>query len=250
MNSIGQIRVGTRKYDRNGGYVDPKYKDFIPIRVLTKSSEYGELGPYIVCNENGVIFENLWQFSKIYKKVPRSIQRYSRYDKTVIWDHPAEIHMDEDDNPTDDYWKWRQKGFDCKYAIRYPVGMYHRSNCICSLHEYKEHHYNELDYIEARKEIYLKEYHKCIKDLPRYDDLKKMLEEKKNLLIIEVDGPHQESMGYYKEKYDVKDDFIVNDTILVTKENMKIMINDEKHPFGHGYCLALSLLGIIDDVIN
>jgi hypothetical protein len=60
---------------------------------------------------------------------------------------------------------------------------------------------------------------------------------------IEVDGPHQESMGYYQDEYKVADDFIVDDTMLVTEETVKIMLNDSKHCFGHGYCLAMALLG-------
>lgn len=30
--------------------------------------------------------------------------------------------------------------------------------------------------------------------------------------------------------------------MLITKENISIMLNDTKHPFGHGYCLAMALL--------
>jgi hypothetical protein len=63
-----------------------------------------------------------------------------------------------------------------------------------------------------------------------------------NLLIVEWDGPHQESMEYYKEKYNVTDDFIVDSTMNATTENIDLMLNDEKHPFGHGYCLASALL--------
>jgi hypothetical protein len=96
----------------------------------------------------------------------------------------------------------------------------------------------ELDYIEARKNIYLPEYIKCIKNLVKFRELEKRIEKGENLLIIEVDGPHQESLDYYKEKYGVSDDFIEESTILATKENLDIMLNDEKRPFGHGYCLA------------
>jgi len=60
-----------------------------------------------------------------------------------------------------------------------------------------------------------------------------------NLLIIEVDGPHQESINYYKQNYGVGDEFIINDTMLCTRENLGIMLNDPKHPFGHGYFLAV-----------
>jgi hypothetical protein len=41
-----------------------------------------------------------------------------------------------------------------------------------------------------------------------------------NLLIIEVDGPHQEDLQYYKDKYGVSDNFIENGTMLVTKDNI------------------------------
>ena len=42
-------------------------------------------------------------------------------------------------------------------------------------------------------------------------------------------------------KYNVKNDFIENDTIIANYDNLKIMLNDEKHAFGHGYCLAMAL---------
>ena len=64
-----------------------------------------------------------------------------------------------------------------------------------------------------------------------------------NLLIVEVDGPHQESMSYYKQRYSVADDFIDDNTVEVNEQSMKIMLNDPKHPFGHGYCLALAVMG-------
>ena len=72
--------------------------------------------------------------------------------------------------------------------------------------------------------------------------LKNRLINGENLLIIEVDGPHQESLDYYKEKYEVGDDFIQKNTMLANDENINIMLNDTKHPFGHGYCLAMTLL--------
>lgn len=46
-------------------------------------------------------------------------------------------------------------------------------------------------------------------------------------------APHQESLEYYKNKYNLADDFIVNHTILVNKHNMDILLNDEKYPFGN-----------------
>ncbi len=128
----------------------------------------------------------------------------------------------------------------CKYAVRYPVTFNHRHKCLFS---FKENPTEQLLYIEGRKEIYLPVYCTLVKRVSTFDKLRKKLANGENLLIIEVDGPHEESMNYYRENYGVSDDFIQKNTMLVTEENIKIMLNDTKHPFGHGYCLAMALLG-------
>jgi hypothetical protein len=241
----GQIRVGRRIYGKNGAFTDPSFPGFEDILCLTKSTEYGSLGPYVLTDDKGHIMENIWQFAKIYKRISPSRQTYSRYDQRIIWDHPAEVHM-INGVPTTEYKLWRQKGMECVYPIRYPVGFTDRGSCIGSIKssEYNKCVHDEtyvpklLTYVEARKEIYLKTYLKLIKKAP---DFKKLLKAGKNLLIIEVDGPHEEALEYYKTKYNVGDDFITENTILASQENMDIMLNDEKFPFGHGYCLAIAL---------
>jgi hypothetical protein len=235
------IRVGRRKYNNNG-FIDPSYPNFIPIICMTKSTEYGDLSPYALVDEKGRNMENLWQFQKCYEYVPTSRQTFSKYDPRVIWNHPHEIHIDDNGNITDEYWNWRNKGMNAPDAIRYPVGFNHRKNCLFSLKDLGNNMYLQLDYIDARKEIYLPLYTKYVKNKQKFLKLKKMLKEGKNLLIIEVDGPHQEDLQYYKDKYNVTNDFIEKDTLLATKQNLDIMLNDTKHPFGHGYCLALALL--------
>lgn len=54
------IRVGRRIYT----ITDPSYEGFTPIICLTKSTEYGSLGPYELKDEDGRIMENSYQFSK------------------------------------------------------------------------------------------------------------------------------------------------------------------------------------------
>ncbi len=261
MEIKGKIRVGTCSFNR-GKRIDPKYKNYTPIICLTKSSKYGSLGPYVLKDKKGRILENVWQFSKVYKKVPKSLQTYSRFDNTIIWDWPEEIHVDNKEELTDKYFEWRKKGMDSKYPIRYPVGIKYRQNCLYCLEENKkgdnEGGDNEgdnkgrkrsvkdekLDYIQSRKKIYLKIYSKAVKKQEQFKELKERLIKGENLLIIEVDGPRQESIEYYKDKYNVSDNFIVDNTIKINKKNMKIMLNDIKHPFGHGYCLAMNLLDL------
>jgi len=230
------IRVGRRQYI-NGKPVDPNFPGFTPILCLTPSTKYGKLGPYCL-EKDGQILENIWQFSKVYKFVPAVCERYSRYDQTIIWKNPAQNHLDENDNLTQNYLEWREKGMNNKYAVRYPVGYKFRNKCLFSL---KTLDGPRLDYIDARKQIYLPLYLELVKNCPQFLELKGRLANGENLLIIEVDGPHQESLNYYKSKYGVNDDFIISNTIVVNKENMNVMLNDPKHSFGHGYCLGIAL---------
>ena len=254
QKKYGQIRVGRCKY-QNGKRVDPSYPGFEPIVVMTKSTKYGSLGPYCLKNEKGQIMENIWQFSKVYPTVPATIQRYSRYDRRVIWDHPTEIHaMQNNDGSytiTPEYLTWRYKGMNCSDPIRYPVGYNHRHTCLFALKsENGKINHTPINYIDSRKQIYLPVYINLVKSHPQFKFLLNKVRNGENILIIEVDGPHQESLEHYKKTYGAEDDFILNDTMLCTREHINIMLNDEKHPFGHGYCLGLALLMKLDNLKN
>lgn len=263
LPTLPSIRIGRRIYSRNGTFTDPKLPvDFPPhenIHVLTQCSAYGSLGPYVLTDDKGRIMENIYQSKKVYQRVPASLQRYSRWDKKVIWDHPAETHVDEKSQLTPEYWSWRKKLSRHDYAVRYPVGFYGRSKCLYALKRARKYtkkekkqgvdiEYVQLDYIEGRKQIYAPVYISLVRKEPQYEQLLEKLRSGQNLLIIEVDGPHQEDLDYYKEKYEVEDDFIVGNTMDCTKKNISIMLNDPKHPFGHGYCLGLSLLADLQGV--
>jgi hypothetical protein len=187
--------------------------------------------------------------------VPRSVQKYSRYDSRIIWDHPAEVHaIQQSDGSyqlTPEYLKWRQKLQFNKDPVRYPVGFdkKFRGSCLFALKDHVENgelviENRRLNYVEARKEIYCELYTRLVRKEEKFKELQERLRKGENLLIIEVDLCHQEDLEYYKEKYGVGDDFIVNNTMLVTKENLNIMLNDTKHPFGHGYIVSSLLMDI------
>lgn len=238
------IRVGRVTWSGNKR-IEPSYPGFKKVLVLTASSPYGELGPYVLKDDQGRIMENIWQASKIYEKVPRTVCRSSRFDPTVIWDHQAETHI-KNDEITDEYWAWREKLMFNSYAVRYPVGFDHRHKCLGAYLELEDGSINPepLDYVTSRKLIYLPVYCKLAKEQPKFRALRKALDRGENLLILEVDGPHQEDLAYYIKTYNVDESFIEQDTILMTPENNKIMVNDTLHPYGHGYCLAVALLGV------
>lgn len=250
------LRVGI-KPDKGQLKVD----DYQTINILMKShSKWGQLGPYHLTTTEGEIFENVWQFSKIYEVVPKSRQVYSRWDSTVIWDWPLERYMRVVEEVNENcvtyndttyeiqpgYWHWRQVGFKHHTHVRYPVSFRNRhlvkfailggatkDQCLPL---------ETMDYITSRKRIYLPLYCKLVKEQPLFWELKQKVENGEQLCICEVDGPHQESLPYYKQKYGVNDDFIAQNSMEITKEHIDIMLNDPKHPFGHGYCLAMALL--------
>lgn len=236
------IRVG-RCYYSSGARIDPDLKGFESIVVMTKSSEYGSLGPYELKDKKGRIMENIWQFSKIYEDIPKTTQihpagKYSKKFQFPIWESDKEIHM-KDNEPTKKYWKWRKRGMTSKYAIRYPVGYNHRHKCKYALIKRGG---KKLDYIESRKKIYSPLFKKLVKQQPQFKQLLDKLKKGKKLLIIEVDGPHEESINYYQETYKVEKDFITENTMIANRKNLDIMLNDSKHPYGHGYCLSDVLL--------
>jgi len=243
------IRVGSIQYKDGKQQPHPTYPNYIPVVVMTASSKYWNLSPYNLRNSQGVIMENEWQFSKVYEEVPKISKQENRYSKRIIWQHPKETHYNPKTNKfTPEYLKWRQKGFKTQDPIRYPVGWTHRHKCLFATVETDP--IVKLDYVESRKEIYLPIYCRLVKEQQQFKDLKKMLSEGKNLLILEVDGPHQESLPYYKSTYSVQDDFIDQGSIEVNLENMKIMLNDPKHAFGHGYCLGLALSDLDQKVVQ
>lgn len=249
MTSEGQIRVGVQK-----GH----YDGFVKIVVMTPSNskKWFPLSPYSMKTTDDVNFENFYQSSRVYPTVPYTKQVYSRWDHRVIWERGAEQHVVEG-HLTPFYKKWRDDLRDNRDPVRYPVGRHWRKYALYAIDAPRNASLEELEskphlgYVEARKQIYLKTYVDLVKKIPEFFKLKEMIRKGKNILIIEVDGPHEESLDYYIERYDVDNNFIVGGTMLATSENLNIMLNDTKHSFGHGYCLAWALLDLpFPEVVN
>lgn len=240
----GRIRVGRSKYV-NSHTIYPSMDGFTQIPVLTQvtNKEYGDLGPYNLKNEHGQIMENCWQNTKIYPKVPACRIPYSSGNPTIVWEWAEEIHIDSNGNPTPEYWNWRHHLLNNPYPVRNPVPWSYMKTCAYALEKFEpiSESNPKLNYIEGRCKIYVPTYITLVSDQHRFKELKSRLEKGENLLIIEVDGPHQESLSYYQSNYGVSNSWIQQDSIEATIDNLSIMLNDSKHPFGHGYCLAWAL---------
>ena len=98
--------------------------------------------------------ENAWQFSKVYPE-----------------------YADEEQNPTDEYFKWAKEGWTDSYAHRYPMGK-----GKIPLYSYWEGH--KLTYIEARRAIYAPIYAKAVVNTPAFEQLLDLYESGEDFVPI------------------------------------------------------------------
>jgi hypothetical protein len=261
----GKIRIGTRRYHKDGSFTDPTFPGFVNCVCLTASTKYGKLGPYVVRvveegSAKGALIENIWHSTKLLPSIPAVSSTVSRYDKTTAWKWPAVSHVDEKTNQVDmkQWIKWHDALAHNKYPIRYPFSFAPEIRAttlgIIPPEKIEEYRRNPdevkidvtsdlLGVADGRKQVYFRYYIPAVKQQPLYASLKASHESGVNLLMIDVDGPRQESLPYYKETYGVDDKFIENHTILVTPENLRIMVNDTRHSCGHTFGLGAALLG-------
>lgn len=221
------IRVG--KYDYKNK-IQPGTPGYTNVLIHTS----GELSPYTMCDESGVIMENFWQFHKAWPRVFKIKTPISRYNHDTRWEHPEEIHV-QDGKLTDAYWDWRNKGMTHDKWVRYPNGYKHHHETIGSVIGTKDN-YEIVGYIEARKRIYFAKYKEIAIHTNQFKRLKQMLSEGCHIQINEVDGPSFMAIPPY--------DNVVKKSLLITPEVLTQLINNPTQPFGHGYALAACLLDI------
>ena len=232
---------------KNGQWFHPFIPGYETIVVLMKStSRWGFIGPYELKTKDGYIFENYWQFSKVYHSTPVvDIKQYAR----PIWKYPATTFIDQDGNITEDYWKWRYKGYNHPVPVRYPVGIKNMKNCIYAVPEFDKT--KKLNYIESRKEIYIKKYIESLQGNLLFDELKNKFVTGTKLIITEVDGFHSKNAKFYKEKYpELVNEPLEYGLINATNRNMYLKIHEPVDPCGHAYPLALALKGLkLDELV-
>ncbi len=130
---------------------------------------YRELSPFVLPAPPAQNFENLWQFSKVYKR-----------------------HLEESGLPNKAYYQWRAKGFADVEAHRYPMGR-------GIIPEYSWWNSEKLGYIEARKKIYAPEY---AKNAIKTDSFKILREQyiecnlhNKELILLDYDAYDHLALG-------------------------------------------------------
>ena len=133
-----------------------------------------------------------------------------------------------DEKVVKDWWKAQKEP-----KRRYPKGK--GKTILCARFEGYED-IGDMDYVTARKSVYVKEYYDLIKDRERTLYWKKLLEDGQSITIYYFDGPRTEDKGV---------------TCLELNEDLlRDKINDLKFPFGHGYIVGMILSGIDISVLN
>ena len=102
------------------------------------------------------------------------------------------------------------------------------------LHAKFPNHPEPLDYISARKKVYVPEYHAMATATETFKELAAEAARRgpagEPIVIFDFDGPR----GGNREPL----------CRQITPELLREKINDPAHPFGHGYVIAASLMGI------
>jgi hypothetical protein len=138
--------------------------------------------------------ENLWQYAKVYPE-----------------------HIRSNGEPGRRYFEWAVSGWENPRAVRYPMGKGAKP-----LYSYwnGEH----LDYIPARKRIYVRKYARAVIQTDAYLRLKKLLRTQ-DVVLWDFDG--------YNHKAQNRD--------------WEYVLNDPTRPCGHAFVLAALLEHDLDE---
>lgn len=215
-----------------------KWKNLSPYLLKTDGEEeYHNLG--------GILFENFYQGCKVYDIVYENEVYPSKYqmnDPKYLWwkfepiSPSGDVILQGENINYDLYYRWRDSLWECEKPVRYPNKIHRRKNTQFSVCIDIDGNERRLDYISARKEIYVKEYTRLIKKLPEYEELLSKLRKGKNIMICEIDVPARNKRGEYGKDCDE------NNICHITIEKLELLLNDTSEAFGHGLCLAYSLL--------
>jgi hypothetical protein len=169
------------------------------VNCTSRSEEYWSkqlspfiIGPVSVDGELATNVENGWQYSKVYAE-----------------------HLDENNEIKPEYFEWRQKGFQTRQGIRYPMGK-----GVKPLFSYVGG--NRYDYFEAKRNIYIPLYSNAALETKAFENLVLYVEQMKKVCILDFDAYDHTGMS--------KEEIILNPKIK----------------FGHGFCLLWMLQEVFE----
>ena len=178
------------------GYQDRNHYKVPIINTTSRSKDWGRefspffLGPvktYDDCVAQNV--ENAWQYSKVYTE-----------------------HTDANGNPTEAYFRWRDEGWNKKFADRYPMGKGAKP-----LYSYWDG--QKYGYLEARRHIYAPVYSQAVLKTQAFKELLHMYEAGEPFALLDFDGYDYLSLG----------------------RTLVDVMNDPRRKMGHAFVLAMLL---------
>lgn len=190
------IRVCQKKYQ-------PLCLDRTQVDVTSHTSqEYRQLSPFYLGpvetygGLTSMTMENAWQYSKVYP-----------------------CHADRNENPTGEYFTWRNNGYQKNWADRHPMG---RQRPLYSLWK-QNGEYVHLGYIDARKQIYIPLYAANVVKTESYRKLKQLYDETGDITLYDFDAYDHNLIGM----------------------SYADIIDNPLRIMGHGFVLAMLLDGYI-----
>ncbi len=140
--------------------------EYLRVNTTSKSKHWTrELSPFYIgpCPTNiegvtSVNMENAWQYAKVYKN-----------------------HVDEDGNPTEQYYNWARLGYDSVMAHRYPMGK-------GKVPEYSWWNGKKLGYVDARKEIYMPLYAEAVRRTEGWRILLDQYKDGRKIALLDYDA--------------------------------------------------------------
>lgn len=138
----------------------------VDIDTTSNSGQCRDLSPFILSAPPAKRFENLWQFSKVYKSQVLAIDEY----------------------PDAAWYKWRDGGYALDRAVRYPMGK-------GAIPLYSLWDDEKLGYIEARKKIYIPEYAKNVVSTDSFAILRELYADGETLVLRDYDAYDHNKLG-------------------------------------------------------
>ncbi len=176
----------------------------VEVDVTSNSGLWKDLSPFLLnaTKYGSVNFENLWQFSKVYK------QHWNEADKC----------------PIPGWYAWRDSGYFMSRAIRYPMGKGVKP--VCSWWDGRA-----LTYVEARKAVYAPIYAELVCQTQGY-----------KVLCSLHESLYDDRVPLVLRDYDAYDHLAMNRTL-------RDVINDPDRKCGHGFVLAMMLVGELEQCL-
>lgn len=152
-------------------YREQKPDGLTAFDTTSRSTSFARnLSPMLVdpFDSNGVrcyTVENGWQYSKVYPQ-----------------------HVDEHKEPTTAYFEWRNAGYNNRRGVRYPMGK-------GAAPLYSWWYGKKLDYISARKKIYIPLYRDAVRKTVAYRKLEEQYKKLHNIVLLDFDAYDHRKLG-------------------------------------------------------